>query len=106
AWIAVIAKSKSKDLLRKKLRRTTIFHHYTEELQATSPLTPETATIKKFERAELHKAVKQLPDNQQRALIASYIENKTHQECAANWQVPLGTVKSWIRYGLNNLRKQ
>lgn len=107
AWIAVIAKSRSKDLLRKKIRRATIFQQYCEELQLVNEDVPaETAAIKNYEITQLHDAVKQLPENQKRVLLDTYFTNKTHHECAAYWRIPLGTVKSWIRYGLKNLRKQ
>lgn len=106
AWIAIMTKSKCKDLLRKKQRRNTIFANYqTTWFDETDNVT-ENISLQNLQYAQLHDAVKQLPNQQQRAVIATYIEQKTQQECAKLWQVPLGTVKSWVRYGMQNLKKQ
>lgn len=103
AWIAIMAKNKSKDILRKKQRRAAIMQQRYSE--AADSLSPESESIRSLEYEQLLSAVKQLPEHQQRALIATYFQNKTQQECARHWSVPLGTVKSWIRYGMQNLKK-
>ena len=51
-------------------------------------------------------ALHALPEEQREAIIRSYFKGETHSEIAEKMNKPLGTVKSMIRYGLNNLRKQ
>jgi RNA polymerase sigma-70 factor, ECF subfamily len=54
--------------------------------------------------ARLHACLKQLPENQSRALILMYVHGMTHPELAAYMNAPLGTVKSWINRGSHTLR--
>jgi RNA polymerase sigma-70 factor (ECF subfamily) len=54
--------------------------------------------------ARLHACLKQLPENQSRALILMYVHGMTHPELAAYMNAPLGTVKSWINRGSHALR--
>lgn len=106
AWIAVIARSRSKDYLRKKQRRAEYVPIEQQEFVVEQTATPEAETMTKLDRELVREALAELPLSQQRALYAAYYSEKTHKEIAADWKVPLGTVKSWLRYGIGNLRKQ
>lgn len=110
AWIAIIARSRSKDYLRKKQRRAQVVAvmEPNVELQELSieAATPEAAAMSKLDQELLREALAELPASQQKAIYAAYFKEKTHQQIAADWRVPLGTVKSWLRYGIGNLRKQ
>ena len=106
AWIAIIAKSRSKDFLRKKRRKERFTLLKLEEEDTITPLSPEAVALQNMEREELIAAVLALPKNQKQALWATYFQYKSHTELAFDLNAPLGTVKSWVRYGIQNLRKQ
>jgi RNA polymerase sigma-70 factor, ECF subfamily len=46
-----------------------------------------------------------LPPEQRRSVLLSYYEGFTHAELAQRLATPLGTVKSWVRRGLLQLRE-
>jgi len=46
-----------------------------------------------------------LSKDQRRALELAYYEGLTQTEIAARVSVPIGTVKSWVRRGLEQLRE-
>jgi len=54
--------------------------------------------------AQLQKLLQQLPQEQARSLVMSYVEGKSHQEIAVEISLPLGTVKSRIRTGFQQLQ--
>ncbi|UFT98694.1 sigma-70 family RNA polymerase sigma factor [Radiobacillus kanasensis] len=103
AWLAVKTKSRSIDRLRKKKPLLVQKLEYV----ATHQEEPADALVfSQLERQHLLKALKALPKEQQHAIYASYFLGQTHHELARSMNKPLGSVKSFIRYGLNNLRKQ
>lgn len=52
----------------------------------------------------LHQCLAELNDDQRRALELAYFEGLTHQDLANQLDQPLGTVKSWVRRGLERLK--
>jgi RNA polymerase sigma-70 factor (ECF subfamily) len=50
--------------------------------------------------------VGELPDDQQKALQLAYFEGLSHSEIAQKLSKPLGTVKTWLRSALQQLREQ
>jgi len=48
--------------------------------------------------------LEQLKADQRGAIILAYYHGLTHEELAAHFDAPLGTVKSWVRRGLIRLK--
>jgi RNA polymerase sigma-70 factor (ECF subfamily) len=48
--------------------------------------------------------MKGLIEEQRRSVLLAYYEGYTHSELARRFKAPLGTVKSWVRRGLLQLR--
>ncbi|MFB9326552.1 RNA polymerase sigma factor [Paenibacillus aurantiacus] len=104
AWLAVMARSRSLDRMR---RRQRLVQAEAEELERAAEAEPtEEAVLTRLQKEELLEALRALPDNQRTAVVGSYFGARTQREMSAQWNVPLGTVKSWVRYGLNHLRRQ
>jgi RNA polymerase sigma-70 factor (ECF subfamily) len=55
-------------------------------------------------REEVRKALATIPDEQRRPIEMAYFEGLTHVEIAESLSLPLGTVKSRVRLGLEKLR--
>lgn len=103
AWLAVMTKSRCLDRLRKKQR--TVASDEAEHRELLIETTPEDKAIGLMERLAVREALEDLPLPQRNAVVTAYFGDKSQRELAEEWQVPLGTVKSWIRYGIGNLRK-
>lgn len=52
----------------------------------------------------LHDCLKALKGSERQALALAYMHGLSHGELAERLQRPLGTVKAWVRRGLENLR--
>lgn len=54
--------------------------------------------------AALRACLGQLEDARRRLVVMTFVDGLTHSEAAARLNMPLGTVKSWIRRSLQSLR--
>ncbi|MBC7619011.1 MAG: sigma-70 family RNA polymerase sigma factor, partial [Candidatus Saccharibacteria bacterium] len=52
----------------------------------------------------LHQCLVQLDKRQREVVSLAYVRDLSHSELATQLQIPLGTVKTWIRRGLDQLR--
>lgn len=106
AWLAVKVRSRSLDRMRKKQRLPIAPEENATLEQASTAAAAEENVLSRLDREVLGQALSKIPPAQARALQGMYYEAKTQRELAANMNRPLGTVKSLIRYGLDNIRKQ
>jgi len=65
---------------------------------------PEEAAALALERARVRAAVARLPDEQKEALALAYFRGLSHSQIAEALDLPLGTVKTRIRLGMQKLR--
>lgn len=56
-------------------------------------------------KAVVGDALRRLPERQRSVVALAYVEGLTHQEIASRTDMPLGTVKSDIRRGLQSIRQ-
>ena len=54
----------------------------------------------------VREAMSRLPEAQQRAVQAVYLEGRTYEEAAEATGIPLGSLKRYLRLGLGQLRSQ
>ena len=104
-WLAVKTRSRAIDRLRKKQR---LFVQGESEVEAASAGIDPTAdsVLSKLANENLQRSLRRLPERQREALSATYFQAMPQREWAEQKGYPLGTVKSLVRYGLKNLRKQ
>jgi RNA polymerase sigma-70 factor, ECF subfamily len=57
------------------------------------------------ETGALRRCFKLLDDQQRRCIVLAFVDGLSHSEITERINVPLGTVKSWIRRGLLTLRR-
>jgi len=65
---------------------------------------PLDQTIRRSEARDVADCMARLETRHREVLSMAYVEGFTHQELSHRLGVPLGTVKSWIRRGLELLR--
>lgn len=108
AWMALVVRSRGLDFLR---RRTSERADKMQELDdvisdtvaGDSPNPMDTAQASQQARA-LHHCMSQLESKQREVVSLAYMRDLSHGELAAQLKLPLGTVKTWIRRGLEQLR--
>ena len=54
---------------------------------------------------ELHRCLQALEIGKRNAIVLAYQHGLSHQEIVEHIKAPLGTVKSWVRRGLQELKK-
>jgi RNA polymerase sigma-70 factor (ECF subfamily) len=99
-WLAVIARNRAIDGLRKR-------HPETDIEDVVVSVEPDLAGEAERARAmeKVRGALGAMPPAQRSALEMAYFEGLTHTEIAAKTGEPLGTIKTRIRAGLVALRK-
>lgn len=107
-WLMTVARYRALDLLRMKRPEVEM----PEESEAP-PMTffdeaGEDPLLRAVEReglGRLQACMGGLPEEQRRSVLLAYYQGYTHQEMARVLNAPLGTVKSWVRRGLQRLRE-
>jgi RNA polymerase sigma-70 factor (ECF subfamily) len=67
---------------------------------------PEQAATRNQERRRVRSALDTLPDEQRALIEQAYFQGMTHSELAQAFALPLGTVKTRVRAGMQALRQQ
>jgi RNA polymerase sigma-70 factor (ECF subfamily) len=99
-WLAVIARNRAIDSIRKR-------HPETDIADVVISVEPDMAGDAERGRAmeKVRGALSSMPAAQRSALEMAYFEGLSHSEIAAKTGEPLGTIKTRIRSGLLSLRK-
>ena len=100
AWLAVIARNRAIDALRKRRPE-----HDIEDVVLSVEPDMASETDRARVREKVRGALEGMPDAQRKALELAYYEGLTHSEIAAKTGEPLGTIKTRIRAGMVTLRK-
>ena len=70
-----------------------------------SPWAPRLFPAADAEARDVRICLSRLNDNSRRAIALAFYEGLTHEELAERLGAPLGTVKSWVRRGLQSLKE-
>ncbi|MFG1655545.1 RNA polymerase sigma factor [Micromonospora chersina] len=102
-WLLGIGRRKVVDRIRVATRETRVVETVKQlpEPVATGP-DPDTVVDRLVVADELAR----LPDEQRRMLELAFYDDLTHQQIATVTGVPLGTVKSHIRRGMQSLKRR
>ncbi len=103
-WMTAIMRNQAIDILRRN-----VHHGHWVDIDEAPLLADEAADHgdvlgNEQQYQQIHRCLKQLEENQQRAIRLAYFEGLTHELLARRLNAPLGTVKSWIRRGLLRLK--
>jgi RNA polymerase sigma-70 factor (ECF subfamily) len=99
-WLAVIARNRAIDMLRKRPQEQDI-----DELPISTGINLEDTTVQRLAVEKVRGVLAGLPPEQRQALEMAFFEGVTHTEIAAKTGEPLGTVKTRIRSALMAVRK-
>jgi len=105
-WLTLLTRSRALDRLRADASRREREQPGIEgewELTSGAPL-PDESSIFSQQRALIRRALSSLPHEQRRAIELAAFSELTHVEIAATLGVPLGTIKTRIRMGMEKLR--
>lgn len=107
AWLLIHCRSLALDRLRRRRRHETSQVELDDEVVEEQPDpaagVDELLTLIQ-EGTRVHDALQSLSEAQRRLIVLAYFRDLSHQQIAAATGVPLGTVKSHIRRGLQVLR--
>jgi RNA polymerase sigma-70 factor (ECF subfamily) len=107
-WMAAIVRNRSLDYLRQqKAHGASAETEWSEALDDMLPIDeagPADLLLMSQEARQLATCMARLDPNQRQAVALAYLRDQSHAEVAYILKVPLGTVKSWIRRGLEKLK--
>ncbi|QHE87642.1 RNA polymerase sigma factor [Hydrogenophaga sp. BPS33] len=108
AWLGLIVRSRSLDFLRRRSAERT---HLTDEIDEAMADTmagdapnPMDVSLASQQAWALHQCLGRLESRQREVVSLAYLRDLSHGELASQLKLPLGTVKTWIRRGLDQLR--
>jgi len=105
-WMGIIVRRRALDMIRRSGRERVGNEAEDVErwLDGRALAGPGEDPVDPVERDKLLVCLAELRPEQQQVLRWAYFEGLTHPEMAERSQVPLGTVKTWIRRGIARLR--
>lgn len=108
AWMALVVRSRGLDFLRRRASdRADVMQELDEVISDTvagnSP-NPLDTTLASEQAWALHQCLSKLENKQREVVSLAYLRDMSHNELSEQLKLPLGTVKTWIRRGLEQLR--
>lgn len=109
AWLTTIARHRAIDLLRRRRPETPLAWTDAEGVEHQHDVADEAdAPVDQLQARQqdqrLAHCMGELDAEPRRAVMLAYHEGLTHEQLAARLQRPLGTVKTWVRRSLQQLK--
>lgn len=107
-WMTTIVRNKAFDMLRRlddnvEIDADTFDKEVMNALESTSP-TPIEALQMSGDAKALARCLSRLEGLHRQAIALAFYHDLSHSEVADRMKLPMGTVKTWIRRGLEKLR--
>lgn len=102
-WLATIARNRSIDWQRSQRHAMTAPVEAAEAIADPAPLASDVIE-QRHDTARLHTCLGELEEQSSQAIRSAFLDGITYAELAERASVPLGTMKSWIRRGLQRLK--
>ena len=112
-WLMAIARNKSMDALRgtRTERQHMVRPAASPDFEDTGPpdiaderAGPLDSLVNALESKRLRHCLQRLEPSQRQAIALAFYDGLTHVELALHMHQPLGTVKAWVRRGLERLK--
>lgn len=104
-WMVTIVRNRALDYIRRTDRRTVELDGDLEAVLESDDATPAEVASRRQDATALQTCLKRLDAGQRQAIAFAYFHGLTHSELAATLRIPIGTVKTWIRRGLEKMRR-
>jgi RNA polymerase sigma-70 factor (ECF subfamily) len=108
-WLTAIVRNRCLDTLRRReLQTVSMSGESDDDGDLDLPddgRTPAELLIEGAEAQSVRDCVETLEGGSRQAIALAFFQGLTHAELAAHLNQPLGTVKSWVRRGLERLRQ-
>lgn len=102
SWLMGITRHRAIEALRRRRRADEVWADPLEE--ALQIPDPQSSLAVDHLSYALQQCLRRLSTDQFRAVALAFFHGLSHEELAARLQTPLGTVKSWVRRGLLQLK--
>ena len=105
-WMTSIVRYRALDLIRRNKREMDRGSDESVDALADEKpgSDPELSSLRLGDSKELQRCLDELPDGQRECIMLSFVYGYTHEELSEKTSSPLGTVKSWVRRGLEKLK--
>ena len=107
-WLTSIVRNRCLDQLRRREPATVTLTRDDDEpemeLEGMGP-TPEELLLSGADANSVRSCIEGLEGGQRQAIALAFVQGLSHAELALHLRQPLGTVKSWVRRGLERLKK-
>jgi len=103
-WLMAIVRHRAIEFLRQRRRRA--LETSAEPLADEALQTPDPQALESIDLIAhaIQECLRRLPPEQAHMIELAFFHGFSHEELAARLQTPLGTVKSWVRRGLLQLK--
>lgn len=106
SYLTTLTRSRAIDKLRSRTTQGKFVQRWSQFMvTATPPPTPFDLAALNQRATGVQQALTQLTERQRQVLEMAYYEGLSQSEISTQLNVPLGTVKSWSRQGLLQLKK-
>lgn len=106
SFLTTMTRSRAIDKLRSRSTKLKFLQRWGQMMTAeTSSPTPFEAASLSQRSQQVNEALAELPSSQRQVLEMAYYDGLSQSEIAKKLNIPLGTIKTWSRQGLLNLRK-
>jgi RNA polymerase sigma factor (sigma-70 family) len=108
AWMGVIVRSRALDFRRRRASdradASVELDDMLNDTLASDDANPMDTTDASEQAWALHECLRKLEAKQREVVSLAYLRDLSHGELSEQLKLPLGTVKTWIRRGLEQLR--
>ncbi|MBV8887304.1 MAG: sigma-70 family RNA polymerase sigma factor, partial [Chroococcidiopsidaceae cyanobacterium CP_BM_RX_35] len=105
SFLTTLTRSRAIDKLRSRGTNLKFLQRWNQMIVIETPPTPFDIASLNQRSQYVRDALAKLPEKQRQVLEMAYYDGLSQSEIAKQLETPLGTVKTWARQGLLNLRK-
>lgn len=107
-WLGVIVRSRGLDFLRRRKSERALAGQPIDDMLSETLASDAETPLETSEASEqawaLHECLRKIEPKQREVVTMAYFRDLSHSELAEQLKLPLGTVKTWMRRSLEQLR--